>query len=173
MKKTCKKCNTIKDIGDFYKLSSKSDKKRAICKSCSKKSHAEWVNRNKDYCKQYNKDYHARNKDRRIENTKKFLDKNPNYQSKWARENKSLLAYKRSLRRAAVLKATPKWANLDKIKRVYEIASELSRITGVPHEVDHIYPIKSDIMCGLHVENNLRVITRKENRSKGNKVIYE
>jgi hypothetical protein len=36
-------------------------------------------------------------------------------------------------------------------------------------EVDHIVPIKHDQVCGLHVLRNLQVITRVENRAKGNK----
>ncbi len=36
-------------------------------------------------------------------------------------------------------------------------------------EVDHIVPVKGDMVCGLHVLSNLQVIPRVENRRKGNK----
>lgn len=36
------------------------------------------------------------------------------------------------------------------------------------YEVDHITPIKGKDVCGLHVLSNLQVITRTENRRKGN-----
>lgn len=36
-------------------------------------------------------------------------------------------------------------------------------------EVDHVVPIKHDEVCGLHVLSNLQLLTRRQNRSKGNK----
>jgi hypothetical protein len=39
--------------------------------------------------------------------------------------------------------------------------------------LDHIVPIQSEIVCGLHVWWNLRVVPRFDNRSKGNKIIEE
>ena len=39
-------------------------------------------------------------------------------------------------------------------------------LTGVRHEVDHVWPIKGRKSCGLHVPWNLQVITWKENSRK-------
>ena len=51
---------------------------------------------------------------------------------------------------------------------VYQLAMLRSQATGVPHEVDHTVPLKSPLVCGLHSEFNLRVITASQNRSKRN-----
>ena len=41
---------------------------------------------------------------------------------------------------------------------------------GFKWEVDHIVPLQSKLVCGLHVHNNLQVITALENIKKHNKV---
>lgn len=38
----------------------------------------------------------------------------------------------------------------------------------VGHEVDHIIPIKNDLVCGLHVPWNFQYLTKSENCSKNN-----
>lgn len=42
--------------------------------------------------------------------------------------------------------------------------------TGVRHEIDHVYPLVSDLVCGLDVAANMRVVTFEVNRSKANKI---
>jgi len=56
------------------------------------------------------------------------------------------------------------------IKLVYSTCTKLTKTTGIQHHVDHIYPLTSDWVCGLHVENNLQILTEAENISKGNRV---
>ena len=65
--------------------------------------------------------------------------------------------------------ATPSWANKDKIKEIYTQAQTLTRDTGIQHEVDHIIPLQGKLVSGLHVEDNLQILTRKENRAKHNR----
>jgi len=64
----------------------------------------------------------------------------------------------------------PPWADIAAIRSVYLEAQRLTAITGVRHEVDHILPLKSETVSGLHVETNLRVIPGRENASKGNRI---
>ncbi|HEY2931166.1 MAG TPA: hypothetical protein VGK99_05420 [Acidobacteriota bacterium] len=72
-------------------------------------------------------------------------------------------------RRASKSNATPVWADKAKIAEFYRIAAEKTRATGMSWEVDHIVPLHSKFVCGLHVENNLQVIPATVNRVKFNK----
>lgn len=63
--------------------------------------------------------------------------------------------------RAAKLNRTPVWANLDKIKEIYERCPE-------GYHVDHIVPLQGDLVSGLHVESNLQYLTSTDNLKKHN-----
>lgn len=70
----------------------------------------------------------------------------------------------------------PSWVtqeDLDVMVEMYKEAKAMTVETGVPHEVDHIYPLQGKLVSGLHVPNNLRVIPRVDNRKKSNKLIEE
>ena len=68
-------------------------------------------------------------------------------------------------------RAMPRWANMFFIDEIYALAKLRSRITGIKWEVDHIVPLQGKTACGLHTENNLRVITAKHNQAKYNLLI--
>lgn len=65
-------------------------------------------------------------------------------------------------------KAFPDWANNhpDFKKIAQEWGRQLAQ--GRTVEIDHIVPICSTIVCGLHVPWNLQVITAEANRLKSN-----
>ena len=90
---------------------------------------------------------------------------------------KNNLAYSASQtakRRATKLNATPKWLtkfDLDYIKHLYLQSQELSKITEIEHNVDHIIPLQGKTVCGLHIPWNLQVITAEYNRVKSNEVV--
>lgn len=66
--------------------------------------------------------------------------------------------------------ARPRWADADAIAAIYAECARITRLTGIPHEVDHIVPLLGREVCGLHVEGNLRVVPRHVNRRKSNKL---
>lgn len=119
--------------------------------------------------------YRKQNPERRRESQEKYKSKPGNIekermaQRRWAKKNKDKLAARSAERRALKLRATPPWADMAEIGMIYEEAQRLTIKTGIPHEVDHYYPLKSKIMCGLHCEANLRVVPASINRSKSNK----
>ena len=59
-------------------------------------------------------------------------------------------------------RARPAWATNWKIDLLYAIAKARKL------SVDHIVPISHTLVCGLHVEHNLQLLTLEENQRKGN-----
>jgi len=76
-------------------------------------------------------------------------------------------------RQIRMCNAVSKWRDESKINDFYMERDALISRTGVAHEVDHIIPITHDLVCGLHNEFNLRVITKAENQKKSNKFIVD
>lgn len=75
---------------------------------------------------------------------------------------------------AARKQATPKWANLDAIEKIYaECRAKNKKAGRKKYAVDHIIPLRGKSVCGLHVENNLQILTKIANRKKSNKFIHE
>lgn len=73
-----------------------------------------------------------------------------------------------------VILAIPVWADLTKIQDMYlerDAANENN--LGIQYEIDHIVPLRSKLVCGLHTHENLRVTTQEENRGKRSKIIEE
>lgn len=84
------------------------------------------------------------------------------YHRPYIETHKAEYAARNAKRRAQKLLATPAWADLEKIKQVY-----VSCPKGC--HVDHIYPLISDWVCGLHVHENLQHLSAEDNLRKGNK----
>jgi len=74
-----------------------------------------------------------------------------------------------SHRRKVIKSATPAWANLFFMREIYDLASLRTKATGIPWEVDHVVPLRGHGVCGLHLEGNLRVVTKSVNREKSSK----
>lgn len=95
------------------------------------------------------------------------------YQVEYRRARPELARLWYSNRRLSKSNATPKWADHSLIGKAYEAADLLMQVTGDWYEVDHIVPLRGaiarkQVVCGLHVEYNLQVIPRSENRAKSN-----
>lgn len=87
---------------------------------------------------------------------------------RWAKENADKI--RESSARRRYLKRMTLWSDLGKIAAVYAEAKRLEDITGIPHDVDHIYPLRGKKVCGLHVHDNLRAIPSTVNGAKLNKL---
>jgi len=55
------------------------------------------------------------------------------------------------------------------IESLYTIAHMLTESTGIQHHVDHIQPLQGKKVSGLHVQDNLQVVTAEDNIRKKNR----
>lgn len=85
------------------------------------------------------------------------------------KQNPEIAAHRNALRRAAKNQALPKWADKKKIAQIYDECIRISADTGIPHQVDHIYPLTSGWVCGLHCEANLQILPAAVNHTKSNR----
>ena len=87
----------------------------------------------------------------------------------YKKNNRAQVTAIQARRNAAKLRATPSWANRFFIEEAYRLAELRTKMLGYPWHVDHIVPLQSKLVCGLHVEHNLRVIPGVENIRKSNR----
>ena len=92
------------------------------------------------------------------------------YNKQWCKANPGRVIA--NVRKFQLKQQTPPWANIRAMQAFYAGAAELSKSTGIRHDVDHILPVRGERVSGLHVENNLQIITRDDNRRKGNRVDF-
>jgi hypothetical protein len=171
--KLCRSCGKEKRLDEFHVSRATYDGRAYKCAQCVTSYLVSWREKNPEAFK----DWYALNKDARTVYWSEWYEKNKERRSQsyaeWAKANKHIVNSIVSRRRAAKLRATPRWANHGAIQAVYEKAAYLTQVTGVRHEVDHIYPLQGKKVCGLHCEANLRVITKFENISKHNRMPEE
>lgn len=161
--KYCPCCDTTKETPLFSKNSSRSDGLQSHCKACRSER------RKSDY---------LRNRERELQLSQVWVKDNPNRVKAKAKKHRETLhgrAYYNSRnanRRALRQKAEPKWLTKDQkqdCKAMYTLASKLEVLCGIKYHVDHIVPLNSDVVCGLHVPWNLQVLAAPLNLSKSNK----
>jgi len=107
----------------------------------------------------------AKQREERAKDPEKFRARLRNHYQR----NKHEYVARVAARRAARIQATPPWVDKDEILAFYAEARRLTKLTGIPHEVDHIHPLQGKNLCGLHVPWNLQVLPRVENRKKHNR----
>lgn len=125
---------------------------------------------------EYKADVAARKELKRVENiarVRRWLDQHPDR----ARDSQRLRreqhpgrqAHYAAMARFERLCVVPEWANPVAIFRFYEAAATMNKYMHAGLHVDHIVPINSPLVCGLHCEANLQVVPAQYNMSKGNR----
>jgi len=159
-------------------------KTKGACVECLK---VEWVKSNEtraDYFREYNKreDTKDRKNEWYQENREAVIAAAATrpahvlreYRNAWKANNKTQIRADTKARRRKHREATPPWLTRkqkSEIRQLYQIAITMTQTTGEQYVVDHIVPLRSHEVCGLHVPWNLRVITQEENLKKSNKLV--
>lgn len=179
--KYCKDCCQTLPREMFCANKSSKDGLCAYCRECTKKRYSSYYKKNAESLKKRSADYRRNNHEQVKIKLKEWHQENKQHSLKYRQSAKQRInengkRYRerhlgkvraRYAERRALLSA-PVWACKEKMKGFYEDAVRLSNETGIPHEVDHIVPIKSKYVCGLHCEFNLQVVPREVNRRKSN-----
>ena len=132
----------------------------------------EWRLKNSEHINEYRRNY----KGVRLDRTE--------YMREWRINNKEKLrVYFAEYRKSNVGKCNawskqkklrksqrcPAWADMQVIRDIYVKCAKIQEETGIPHHVDHVIPLSGKYISGLHVPENLQILTASENCSKSNK----
>lgn len=134
---------------------------------------SQYVCDNREKINEKNKAYRAANpewaRDCHLRNTQRNKDKINARARAWRALNKEKQTFYANQKRARKIAATPIIrADLaavfnEELLLIYTECRALSVMSGVPHNVDHIFPLSRG---GVHAPWNLRIILRSENQSK-------
>lgn len=135
-----------------------------------------YVANNYEKVKASGKVYHEKNKEFRNARCRSYREANKEHlteqNKQWRLANPEKCRALRAKRRAALINRTPGWLakeDFDSISFIYLLARALEADTGIPHHVDHIFPLQAKLVSGLHCPLNLQIITASENCKKRNK----
>jgi hypothetical protein len=178
----CRVCENARDRNRYEdrKEQMLKRKKETYNSEAKRNYNQEYIKNNREKigikCKEYyyknQETLKAQKRKYNIEKRSEILAKKAEYQ----KNNPEKIAAYSAKRYARKVQASPKWITKeqeDQIRDFYKEARLKTELTGIKHEVDHIVPIKGKNVTGLHVPWNLRVVTKSENCSKGNKLIEE
>jgi hypothetical protein len=159
-------------------------KTKGACVECLKIEWQQAAEKRADYFREYNRredvkdrknEWYEANREQVIQAAAtRPLEVKRVYQKAWKERNTVWVRADTKARRRKHRLATPKWltqAQKGQIRELYKIAITMTKTTGEQYVVDHIVPLRSEFVCGLHVPWNLRVIPRQENLLKSNKLI--
>lgn len=189
--KACRKCGEQKPLDQFSRKASAKDGLQHKCKSCESETRKLWRENNIDRDTASKAAYYAEHRSALCQHRAQYrkekseairakqdawkavnLDKVRGYALAYYKANKDKYNARKAMREAAKIRAAIGWdEELDAL--VLTEAAHLARIRSetlaVEHHVDHVIPLRSAKVCGLHNAYNLAVIPAVENMSKGNR----
>lgn len=195
----CERCKLSKPRCDFHKSSKRPSGCQAWCKPCEREyrmenaerrraQQASWVARNAEQHQENQRRWREANGERVRATEQAWRDANRSHVAAVGqayrdshRDERAAAArqhyaakkdeYVQRARERSVLidRATPAWADRAEMAMWANVAEVLSH-GGVRFEVDHVVPLRSDRVCGLHTHDNMQILTRRANRAKGNRI---
>jgi len=147
---------------------------RAANPEKAKQSNLNWRTNNKERFVAIKKIWNTNNKEHNSVIRKLHYERNGEHSREvsreWKRLNPHMVVAANARRRASQIQAIPDWANFGAINSIYDSCKALNLAFGAKKwHVDHIVPLQSDSVCGLHCEANLQIIPAEENQSKRNR----
>ena len=134
--KKCNTCSECKPYSEFTISKNTWDGKSYICCTCKTIYREGFTEYNSEYAKEHY-----------IQHKAEYIVRAIQYKTK------------RTL-------ATPPWADLNEIRRIYKECPD-------GYHIDHVIPLQGDLVSGLHVETNLKPIPALDNLRKHNKFEIE
>ena len=125
------------------------------CSECKATSNKRWWDNNTEHGRELVYNWRNNNLDKHREMVNRAV-------KAWDIRNPGKRNSYTANRRAKLLDATPAWADRSEIQELYSLAQQ----QGL--QVDHIIPLNNPFVCGLHVANNMQLLSPLENRIKSN-----
>lgn len=162
----------------------------SICKECVKIAGVDKYKNNREAQHAAWRKWYEANKETHHARSRRWQQQNPEQvkaaAQKWAAANPEKVAAKSKRYRtnnpekatemavasvAKRAKRVPKWLTVDDkwlLREAYGLAKLRTKMFGFVWEVDHIIPLRGELVSGLHVPTNVQVIPKAENRRKRN-----
>lgn len=147
------------------------------CPQCSRRRNAEYKSRHPalvaDARRAYKKARHAAGASMRADKKSQRDATRPMRRmaakQRWKAANRGATNESTARRFATKMRATPAWADRKLMKDFYTLACIYTAELRLPFHVDHIVPLRSRLVCGLHTPSNLNVLPGSTNISKSNR----
>lgn len=169
---TCTKCKVTSSTSNFsYYSSGKRAGHIGPCKPCRAELIRNWNKKNRPKVNGYKmKNYYTHwDKHKYMREREHVKSRARDRKTCWLKENPDINRANSSARRALQRNAVPSWVDSRAVQLIYSKAIEMSGLLNVRLTVDHVVPIKSPYVCGLHVQDNLQLLSFSDNAAKGNR----
>ena len=190
----CKSCGEDVPLEKFWRQDQGKYGRTSKCKVCFKVEypqdparHAQYYKDNKDRLNAANKAWYEKNKETALMQQSEY-NKRPEVRARnyvraqapeakaakstvdraWRIANPAYCREHSKYRKSGVKQATPQWSDPAMRRHFYKAAIEMSEAFGEEFQVDHIVPINSKFVCGLHCEDNMQLLQAVENNRKSN-----